>query len=131
LGLEIQLGLLARPETHCPGSAFEMILLAGQFGASPKRCSEAIIGLSAIQKHAPHTLTGGLSRLVLEDDKDWRLRVRLAMADLRCYRVREGLEELYLAAGQSGGEPDGSIEREMGTGRASHILHSMKRLLAG
>jgi hypothetical protein len=131
LGLEIQLGLLARPETHCPGSAFEMILLAGQLGASPKRCSEAIIGLSAIQKHAPHTLTGGLSRLVLEDDKDWRLRVRLAMADLRCYRVREGLEELYLAVGQSGGEPDGSIEREMGTGRAPHILHSMKRLLAG
>jgi hypothetical protein len=129
LRLEIQLGLLARPETHCPGSAFEMILLAGQLGASPKRCSEAISDLPAIRKHAPHTLMGGLSRLVLENDRDWRLRVRLAMADLRCYRVREGLEELYLAAGMADGEPAGGLEREMGTARAPRILHAMKNLV--
>jgi hypothetical protein len=129
LRLEIQLGLLARPETHCPGSAFEMILLAGQLGASPKRCSEAISDLPAIQKHAPHTLMGALSRLVLENDRDWPVRVRLAMADLRCYRVREGLEELYLAAGMADGEP-GGLEREMGTGRAPRILHAMKNLVS-
>jgi hypothetical protein len=125
-GLDWQPGFQVSPGRHCPGSAFEMILLARMLGAPDGVCAGLTSSLPAVQRHMGFALMGSLARLVLEHGDDWRLRADLGLAYLRCYRVREGLDELALAKEQACGldEADAFAQGLRGSG-ASHVVKAL------
>ncbi len=97
------------PERHLPASGLECLFLARWLDPADIGALTAFIGALRNTWGAEALLLGALSDLTLRRRGDWRAGLELGLCNLRCYRLRQGLDELALA---------GRLAREQGQGEA-------------
>lgn len=98
LGLPERGGFGFDPERHLPASELECLCLARWLEPENLAALTPLtVALRGI-RGAEALLLGALSDLTLRRRGDWRAGLELGLCDLRCYRLRQGLDELELAA---------------------------------
>lgn len=82
---------------HLPASASECLQAALDIDPQDLEATRALESLYEPVVGLEHARLGLLSTLTLHRRDDWRLLVKAAQANLRCFRAGQGLEELLLA----------------------------------
>lgn len=85
------------PEVHVPDCAAECLLWALDLAPGDTELLREMDGLLASRPGLDQMRVGFLSELTLRQRQDWRL----GLADLKCFRLEAGLEELAVALGQA------------------------------
>lgn len=96
-GLLVRMGLSFDVNRHLPARAAEALLLAHSLDPDDPAPLRALDSLLAGWRGFEPTRVGLLSRLSLSAPNDWRLGLRLGLANLRVFRVEAGAEEVLLA----------------------------------
>jgi hypothetical protein len=82
---------------HLPRSAVQCLHLARRLAPDDVEIIRRLAAMTEAQRGGEFTRVGILSELTLRDRGDWRAGLRLGLADLRVYRVEDGLAELRTA----------------------------------
>lgn len=96
-GLLFRMGLPFNSDRHLPARAVEALLMAHALDQADLAPLRALDALLAGWRGFEPTRLALLSRLSLSAPEDWRLGLRLGLANLRAFRVEAGTEELLLA----------------------------------
>jgi hypothetical protein len=94
-------GAFFDPELHLPASALECLHLAQSFERRNLEAVRLADAIYARMRGGEYYRLGALSELTLLERKDWRAGLALGVANLRSFRLREGLTELYLALAEA------------------------------
>lgn len=95
-GIRFRPGFLFDPELHLPQSALECLVMASLIEPENKDILLNIKRIVQGRAGLESLVLKILSRQSLEDNRNWRLNLELALFNLRSFRFREGLEELFL-----------------------------------
>lgn len=90
-------GFMFDPRGHLPQSALECLVLASEHAPRDLDVYREIARLLARESGWDGLRIKALSHLSLHERRDWRLGLDLGMADVRAFRVRQGLEEIVAA----------------------------------
>jgi hypothetical protein len=96
-GRAAECGMGFEPGRHVPATAEECLELARHLGAEPVDAARRLDTLYARLPGREYMRLGHLSLLTLHRREQWRLGLQLAVVNLRCCRLRQGLEELHAA----------------------------------
>lgn len=127
-------GAVYSPRKHLPETAIDWALLAQDF---EPESTEALRWLETLHASLPGTeyfRLGLLASLSLRSAADWRLGLSLGVANLKAFRLQEGMEEIMAAlvtAGEAGREsaffktldaldPRGTIRSELSAALPRH-----------
>lgn len=96
-GCVLRAGFPFDPKVHLPGSATECLLAI--LNKEPEHLPTLRLLDAMLQPIAglEQTRVGFLSILTLHEREEWRLGFEIALANLRSYRLKSGMEELHLA----------------------------------
>lgn len=86
------------PQRHLPASELECLCLVRWLDAEDVEALQTLSGALRGIWGGEALLLGALSDLTLRRRNDWRAGLALGLCNLRCYRLRQGLDELALAA---------------------------------
>jgi hypothetical protein len=89
------------PKAHVPACAAECLLWALDLAPGDTELLREMDGLLASRPGLEQMRVGFLSELTLRQRQDWRLGLALGLADLKCFRLEAGLEELSVALAQA------------------------------
>jgi len=84
-----------------PACAAECLLWALDLAPGDTELLREMDGLLASRPGLEQMRVGFLSELTLRQRQDWRLGLALGLADLKCFRLEAGLEELSVALAQA------------------------------
>lgn len=90
-------GRLFQPRLHLPACAADCLFLAMELAPHDVETSRRLESLLAACGGWEHIRLGLLSDISLRRREDWRTGLALALANLRAFRLKEGLEEALLA----------------------------------
>lgn len=82
---------------HLPGAATDCLVLALERSPQDLESLRLMENATRGQRGLEHARMGYLSMLTLYQRDDWRMGLETALANLRCYRCDEGMEELFAA----------------------------------
>ena len=85
------------PREHLPQSALECLVLASAHDPKDLDVYREIARVLARESGWDGLRIKALSHLSLHERRDWRLGLELGLADVRAFRVRQGLEEIVTA----------------------------------
>ncbi|GAB7022188.1 glycosyltransferase family protein [Salidesulfovibrio brasiliensis] len=104
-GRVIRHGFPFAKDRHLPGAATDCLVLALDHSPDDLESLKLMETATRGQRGLEHARMGYLSALTLHLRQDWRLGLETALANLRCYRYRQGIEEL-LAAQEAAAKAD-------------------------
>ena len=97
LGYVLRPGFLFDSSRHTPCSALDCLLTAYELKPKDLDLARQIDKLLSRYRGMESTRLGLLSYLSLQQPKDWKCALELGLVNLRAFRERQGLEELFLA----------------------------------
>lgn len=126
-GLTMRAGFAFDPERHLPACELECLFLARHLDPADIGALTELIAALRRTWGAEALLLGALSDLTLRRRDDWRAGLELGLCSLRCYRLRQGLDELALAErlarAQGQGEAfEAALAQADPSGRAARAL---------
>lgn len=131
-GLSASAGFAYDPARHLPRAAVECLHLARRLAPDDVEVIRRLAALTGTLRGGDYLRLGHLSQLALRARQDWRAGLALGLANLRVYRVADGLEELANARASALAQGKGeaflrALAAQEPSGRALIALKGLRR----
>lgn len=90
-------GFAFEPDRHLPATSMDCLVLALEYKREDVPTLRLIDAMLRSMPQLNQARVGFLSSLTLHERNDWRLAFEAGMANLRCFRLKAGIDELRLA----------------------------------